>query len=608
MLTRRQLLARGAIGGAGLMLPRALFTAGGAVAAPSVAGALTPYVDPLPPLVDNAISATGGGVINLSTALITRAVHRDLPPVTLFGYLRPGGPGPDTTDASYLGPAIVAKSGVPVTVKYANGLKSDDYLKVFTNGGSSYAQLIDKDDLGATLGVRILTHLHGGFVAGADDGNPYASSAIASGGTQTVTYPNEQPASLLWYHDHYEGDTRMNVVAGLAAGYLLRDNFDTGSNQLLPGPIGVYELPLVVQDRQFVINPDKTASLLYPTASGSLSGPWIGEYFGDVMLVNGKVWPKLTVKPAVYRFRVLNGCNARILNLKLAPQNDQTVPMYIIGAEGGLLPAKPVIARNLVMAPAERLDVLVDFRPFAGKTLFIKNTNPPRPVVTPAPSLSQVMQITVAATAPSGAPSSVPASLPANDELAGLAGLGSPALSGGSVKSRMITLNEIGAETDHWKLNINAAPYGDSEALPPEELKWNDVEDWYYCNFTGDTHPMHTHLFTFKVMGRYNFDAAGYAAQYGGANGVPQAAPDKMINQLTPFLTSGLLPPDPTEFGFKDTVKANPGQVTVVRAQFKLPSTALTNGTLVNEQRYVHHCHIVEHEDNDMMERFVVKP
>ena len=109
------------------------------------------------------------------------------------------------------------------------------------------------------------------------------------GATQPVTYPNEQPATLLWYHDHYMGDTRMNVVAGLAGGYLLRDSFDTGSNPLLPGPIGIYELPVVVQDRQF--NPD--GSLLYPVGPASMHGPWIGEYFGDVMLVNGKIWPKL---------------------------------------------------------------------------------------------------------------------------------------------------------------------------------------------------------------------------------------------------------------------------------------------------------------------------
>ena len=315
--------------------------------AASVASSLTPYLDPMPTLVDNAVDATGGGTVRLTTALISRKVHRDLPATTLFGYLRSGGPGAGDTAASYLGPAIVAKSGTAVKVRYTNGLAPNDFLRVFTNGGASYLQFPPFPE------VRILTHLHGGFVAGDDDGNPFAQpDAIRSGKTQSVTYPNEQPATLLWYHDHYLGDTRMNVVAGLAGGYLMRDSFDTGSNSLLPGPLGTYELVMVVQDRQF--NAD--GSLLYPVAQASTHGPWIGEFFGDLMLVNGKIWPKLTVEPAVYRFRVLNGCNARILDLQITrPDGSATVPMVIVGTEGGLLPVNPAGTNGLVMAPAMRM-------------------------------------------------------------------------------------------------------------------------------------------------------------------------------------------------------------------------------------------------------------
>ena len=203
-----------------------------------MASGLTPYLDPMPVLVDYAVDATGGGTVRLTTALISRKVHRQLPATTLFGYLHSGGPGAGDTGASYLGPPIVAKSGTAVKVRYANGLAPDDFLRVFTNGGASYLQFAPFPE------VRTMTHLHGGFVAGDDDGNPFAQpDAFRSGTTQPVTYPNEQPATLLWYHDHYLGDTRMNVVAGLAGGYLLRDSFDTGANPLLPGPIGVYELP-----------------------------------------------------------------------------------------------------------------------------------------------------------------------------------------------------------------------------------------------------------------------------------------------------------------------------------------------------------------------------
>jgi spore coat protein A, manganese oxidase len=183
-----------------------------------------------------------------------------------------------------------------------------------------------------------------------------------------------------------------------------------------------------------------------------------------------------------------------------------------------------------------------------------------------------------------------------------LTALGPPLLSGGSVKGRMITLNEIGAETQSWRLNLNARPYETTTAA--EELTWNDIEDWYFVNTTGDTHPMHTHLFTFRVIGRYNYDVNGYVAQSNpGANGVGQ----QDVGTLKPFLTSGLIAPDPGETGLKETVKANPGQVTVVRAKFIPPTTVYSGGQLTT-QKYVHHCHIVEHEDNDMMERVLVQP
>jgi spore coat protein A, manganese oxidase len=618
MPTRREFIRWAAATGAGLAVGGGLSTGRARAAsmpraapAASVAGGLTPYLDPLPILADNAIDATGGGPVNLTTALIASQVHSQLPPTTLFGYL--GGPN---DGASYLGPVIVAQSGTPVPASYANHLAPDDYLKVFSNSGSSYTQF---NPIKPTPEVRILTHLHGGLLTGDSDGNPYADpGAFASGQTQTVRYPNAgvnedgspypHPASLLWYHDHLLGDTRMNVVAGLAGAYLLRDSFDTGSNPLLPGPVGVYELPLVVQDRQF--NAD--GSLLYPVAPASANGPWIGEYFGDAMLVNGKIWPTLAVEPAVYRFHVLNGCNARILSLRFVRSNDQAVPTYIIGAEGGLLPAgSPVATSRLVMGPAERFDVICDFTGLAGQTLYIRNNNPPKPVSTPAPALAKVMRITVKQTASPGAPTSVPGAgslqyEPLLTAVTDLAKLGPPLLSGGTVTPRVITLNEVGAETPDWELNLNAHPYGDPDDPTPmiEQLRWNKVEDWYFVNTTGDTHPMHTHLFTFTVMGRYNLDANGLAAQYGTANGVPQLDAE----QLKPFLTSGLTGPPPEETGLKDTVKANPGQVTVVRAKFTPPTTAFDPSGQLTEQKYVHHCHIVEHEDNDMMERVLVQP
>jgi spore coat protein A len=326
----------------------------------------------------------------------------------------------------------------------------------------------------------------------------------------------------------------------------------------------------VVQDRQF--NPDGT--LLYPT-SDIPGAVWIGEYFGDVMLVNGKIWPFLEVEPRLYRFRVLNGCNERILNLDIPGAR-----MWQIGAEGGLWD-KPVPVTRLLLAPAERADVLVDFSRLAGAMVPMKNLKIPKPVSTPAPPLTQVMQIRVGTTISQAGPSTIPTTLPGR----------AANVPGPVTTTRYITLNEIAAETVNWVLNLNGI---DFEEPTTETPRVGTVEDWVYINLTGDTHPMHTHLVTFQVVGRTPFNADAYQAAYGGPNGVPGNI------DPTPFATGPGLPPEPTERGFKDTVKANPGYFTTVRAKYDLPQGVTT------PQTYVYHCHILEHEDNDMMRPFTV--
>jgi spore coat protein A len=379
------------------------------------------------------------------------------------------------------------------------------------------------------------------------------------------------PASLLWFHDHGMGTTRLNVFAGLAAAYILRDEFDTGEE---PNPIGIpggaYEIPLVIQDRQF----NRDGTFLYPI-SGIDGATWIGEYFGDTMLVNGKVWPFLDVEPRMYRFRILNGCNARILSLDIGGQG-----VWQIGAEGGMFDI-PVPVSHLVLAPAERADVLLDFSRFAGQTLVLKNHKPSKPVATPAPALEQVMQIRVGTRVSQPGPTSVPSTL---------AGGRRAILVGPSV-TRYITLNEIDTDEPTWFLNMNGVHFNED---PTEAPRVGAVEDWVFVNLTGDTHPMHMHLVTFQVVGRTPFDAEAYEEAHEGANGVPGGF------DPNPFATGPMLPPAPEERGFKDTVKANPGYFTTIRAKFDLPDT------VVAPQRYVYHCHIVEHEDNDMMRPFTV--
>ena len=561
-MSRRRFLQHGVGAGASLALPWNT-----RVASAAARGQLKKYLEPLPVPGAGIVVATPKGLnrYSFTQTEISRQLHPQLPPTPLWAY--DDGSGLSGQAGSF-GMAVVAHSGTPLTVDFTHQLP-------FT-----YPDWIPVDVRETPLGnqVRLMTHLHGGFVAGDSDGNPAVSpNGFGPGETQTVFYTNQKPqmpASLLWFHDHGLGTTRLNVFAGLAAAYILRDEFDSGAQDNPIGiPGGPYEIPLVVQDRQF--NPNGT--MLYPR-SDIPGAVWIGEYFGDVMLVNGKVWPFLDVEPRLYRFRILNGCNSRILNLDIGGAS-----MWQIGAEGGMWD-EPVPVRQVVLAPAERADVLVDFSRLAGARLPVKNLHPPRPVSTPAPPLTDVMQIRVGKTVSNPGPTSIPTRLP---------GRAADIPADQVATTRYITLNEIGVDTVNWVLLLNAA---DFEEAATETPRAGTVEDWVYVNLTGDTHPMHTHLVTFQVVGRTPFDAAAYQSAYGGQSGVPGGI------DPTPFATGPMLAPDPTERGFKDTVQAHPGYFTTVRAKYDLPDGVIA------PQTYVYHCHIVEHEDNDMMRPFTVSP
>ena len=558
-VSRRRFLRYGMGVGAAMALPRAVWSG---VAQAATGARLEKFVQRLPLPGAGMVVATPSGTDRYSFAQvpIARQLHPLLPPTPLWAY--DDGSGLAGQSGS-LGMVVVAQSGTPLEVSFTNHLPD------------TYPAWIPVDTRLTPSGteVRVMTHLHGGFVAAASDGNPAATpDGFGHGQTQTAYYPNQapqNPATLLWFHDHALGATRLNVFAGLAGAYLIRDEHDTGEE---PNPIGIpggaYEIPLVIQDRQF--NPDGT--FRYPTSD--IAGvTWIGEYFGDVMLVNGMVWPYLDVEPRMYRLRVLNGCNARILELDAG-----SARFWQIGAEGGLWD-RPVPVRRLVLAPAERADVLVDFSGLAGRTVLLKNSKPPAPISTPAPALTAVMQIRVGTTVTRPGPTAVPASLPGR-----AANLPTP------TGTRYITLNEVGPETAGWFLNLNGVRFGGATETPAV----GTVEDWVYVNMTEDTHPMHTHLFTHQVIGRTPFDVEAYRSAYGGPDGVPGG------NDPTPFATGPLQPPAPEERGFKDTVKANPGYFTTIRGRFDLPAGVTA------PQTYVHPCHIIEHEDNDMMEPFVV--
>ncbi len=560
MITRRSFVKCGAGASAALALP---WTVRQAFAIPPRRTVLRQYIQPLPVPGAGLVVATPSGLNQYAFTQrpIARQLHPNLPSTPFWAYDDGSGLG---GQAGSFGMVIVAEKGTPLDVSYTSALP-------FT-----YPDWIPVDLRFTPMGnhIRALTHLHGAFIAAESDGNPWLTpNGFGPGDTQNVNYPNEQPATLLWFHDHYLGATRLNVFAGLAGAYVLRDEYDTGSE---PNPIGIpggaYEVPLVFKDYQF----SSDGKFFYPTSD--IEGvTWIGEYFGDVMLVNGKVWPYLNVEPRMYRFRILNACNARIMNLDLSGWY-----FWQIGADGGMWDV-PVGTRRLVLAPAERADVIVDFRRLAGQTLVLMNHRPTDPVSTPAPELPQVMQIRVGTTVSHPGPGTIPSSL-----LGGrAANLGTP------VATRYITLNEVAPETADWFLNLNAVHFEDPITETPHV---GTIEDWVYINMTEDTHPMHNHLVQFQVVGRTPFNVEAYQAAYGSPNGVPGGI------DPTPFATGPMEPPDPTERGFKDTVKVNPGYFTTIRAQYDLPTGVSA------PQTYVYHCHILEHEDNDMMRPFTVIP
>ena len=582
MLTRRQLLQRGAFG-AGLVVSRASL----ATAAPPATVGATPrlrrWVEalPVPPVLDGR----GGGK---SFAIAAREsttwkFHPDLPATRTWGYWSDSPPA----GLPYLGPTIEATRRIDdsvetsVTIEWRNELET-----AFLPN--------DPTIMGAMLSgqaVPIVPHLHGGENHPQFDGTPL--QWFTKGGekgphyiTNRFTYYNEQRASMVWYHDHALGNTRTNVYAGLAGLYFIRDDQDTGEEGNPLGlPAGPYELPLVLQDKTF--NDD--GSMFYPTQGVTAYHPqWVPEFFGDVAVVNAKIWPFVDVEPRRYRLRIVNGSQSRFYNLQFAEENSgRPLPFTQIGAEGGLL-REPVPMTGLLIAPGERADVIIDFAGHRKNASFIvtNNARAPYPMGGRA-TLSQLLKIRVNR-ALQGTDDTTPA---ANLQLPALPPLPAPSVT--RVQHLSETLDPL---TDApITLNVEDAPYLDEQTgLPDVTTKpaSNAVEDWLLVNTTADTHPIHLHLVTFEVIDRRPFDVAAY---------------DPKTQAIS--YTGPVVPAPANEDGLKDTVQAHPGQVTRIRARFELPD----EGTIelppgVSNPQYVWHCHILEHEENDMMRAFEVVP
>ncbi|TQS72146.1 multicopper oxidase family protein [Ornithinibacillus gellani] len=443
------------------------------------------------------------------------------------------------------GPLFDVPRGRPIQVKWINDLPDQHFLPI--------DQTVH--DTGSLPEVRTVTHLHGGKTKADSDGYPEAwyTKHFREVGPfferEIYEYPNDQRAAALWYHDHAMGITRLNVYAGLVGMYLIRDQHEKRLNL----PAGDYEIPLILMDRSF----HKDGRLAYPSQPDDPEPHWpnpsIRPFFlGDVNVVNGKIWPYLEVEPRKYRFRLLNASNTRAYTIYL----DSDQPFYQIGSDGGLL--KRTHATNSIsLEPAERIDLILDFTHYANQTIHLKNDLGPD--ASPDDRTTEIMQFRVKNSKQHADTSSLPNTLSHI-----------PSLSNQPVQTlRNLKLNgtvdDIGRplfllDGKGWMEPVTETPTAGS------------TEIWSLMNVTDFTHPIHIHLIQFQVLDRRPFDLARYNK-------------DGSI-----VYTGSPVPPAPNERGWKDTVAAHSGEITRVIATFE-PYTG----------DYVWHCHILEHEDYDMM-------
>ena len=385
--------------------------------------------------------------------------------------------------------------------------------------------------------VRTVVHLHGARAPSESDGYPEAW--YPPGQSAVCHYPNKQDAATLWYHDHTLGINRLNVYAGLLGAFLVRDAAEDALNL----PRGKYEVPLIVFDRLL----GKDGALYYPVSDDAKS-PWTPELFGDAILINGKLKPYHEVEPRKYRLRIVNAANARFFHFSLS----DGLSFMQIGSDQGLL-AAPVEQKFLSLAPGERADVVVDFAALRGKSVTLKN------------DVLDILQFRVADHA------AVSAALPATLRPI----VRTPEAS--AIKTRNLTLEEVDnlvnepttmmLNGQHWCMPVTENPVIDT------------VEIWNLINLTDDSHPIHLHLVRFQILDRRRF------------------AVDEYNRTKNLHYTGRVIPPEPGEAGWKDTVRADSGMVTRIIVRFE----GYTG-------RFVWHCHILEHEDNEMMRPFQVLP
>jgi spore coat protein A, manganese oxidase len=495
------------------------------------ASQLAKFVDPLPipPIAKSSgtrarLDGVPGSVpfFRCTMREFFAKVQRDLPPTRMWGY-----------DGMSPGPLFEARSGEPLLIQWQNELPQQH---LFPIDHSLHGAEESKPN------VRTVVHLHGGRTPPQFDGHP--ELWFTPGQSASAFYPNEQEASALFYHDHAMGITRLNAMAGLFGLYLVRDEVETS----LRLPQGLFEIPLILYDRTFLTN----GQLSYPV-SDNPAKPWVSEFIGNNILVNGKLSPFLVVAPRRYRFRVLNASNAGFYFLSLTKEKDRShdEPFWQIGSDQGLL-AAPVTLEKLFLAPGERADLVLDFGPYAGQTLLLRA------------QAAVAMQFRVSSSRVTDT-STLPPTLRKVERIKEQAAVKTRELFLADQQDRLGQSHMMLLNGQHWHMPVTEKPL------------LNSTEIWSFVNLTDDTHPIHLHLVRFQILDRRPFDLQVY--------------------QLTKKVvwTGPAMPPDENEMGWKDTVRVMPTLVTRIIVKF-----------VGYPGRYVWHCHVLEHEDNEMMRPYDV--
>ncbi len=661
---------------------------------------------------------------NLGVAQFSERMHPDLPAgaTRFWGYYDLA-----TRDQKYLAGVIVAKRGTPVLLSVTNQLPAKTLIPVdptIMGSATKTVGQLSQNRIATHLHGGFTPWFSDGtpFQWFDPKGMTGASFMNVPGtnppkGTATYYYPMDQSARLVWYHDHAMGITRTNAYAGIASALVLVDDFEIGlvNDGLLPDLVGI---PLVIQDKTFVPNdilaqdptwqwgtpgdlwyphvyePNQTGGTgPHPSCSDNPTGRFdygpcvsppailpnasfytlptpasvVAEAFLDTILVNGGVYPVVSVPSKRVRFRMLNGSQARFYHLNLYPEDPLHTGealvgtpgpvMYQVGTEGGFLPAvaihnnttpiplvdpdtaNPDGPFNLLLAPAERADVVIDFNGVSAGSTFILYGDAPAPFPGGDPR-NDYFTDDPDQTASGGAPTTGQGFGPNTRTLmkivvTGGAGdtlhtqpwlvhlnmqLRSNFLTGNQpgllfntgdpsvgafpftgMPDRTLTLNEdfdnygrliqtLGTFTQNGVNNQGLPTWGlPYTSAATETPSAGDTEVWQLFNLTGDTHPIHFHLVNVQIIQRQAFTGD----------------PTSGIS-----LVGSPMPPDANERGWKETVRMNPGEVTTVIMQFNLPDLPAAMGDPLSPRtgghEYVWHCHILEHEEHDMMRPLVV--